>query len=104
MFTGLIYQRCQLHWPFKMGCWGPQWKGKKQGIEIVAYKPTRMRADNKIIFASWVFPTFLKLIGVRHQRIKTCPAKPLLKSDGLSAAGSGTTLCWKLLKSRAIRR
>ena len=35
-------------------------------------KPTRIRTDNEIIFTSWVFTTFLKLVGIRHQRIKTC--------------------------------
>ncbi len=35
-------------------------------------KPSRIRTDNEIIFTSWVFTTFLKLVGIRHQRIKTC--------------------------------
>jgi putative transposase len=35
-------------------------------------KPKRIRTDNEAIFASWVFTTFLKLAGIRHQRIKTC--------------------------------
>lgn len=35
-------------------------------------KPGRIRTDNEIIFASWVFTTFLKLAGIRHQRIQTC--------------------------------
>ena len=35
-------------------------------------KPSRIRTDNEVIFTSWVFTTFLKLIGIRHQRIKTC--------------------------------
>ncbi len=35
-------------------------------------KPSRIRTDNEIIFASWVFTTFLKLVGIRHQRIKVC--------------------------------
>ena len=35
-------------------------------------KPSRIRTDNEIIFTSWVFTTFLKLVDIRHQRIKTC--------------------------------
>ena len=35
-------------------------------------KPNRIRTDNEIIFTSWVFTTFLKLVGIQHQRIKTC--------------------------------
>jgi transposase InsO family protein len=35
-------------------------------------KPTRIRTDNEIIFTSWVFTTFLKLVGIRHQRIPVC--------------------------------
>ena len=35
-------------------------------------KPGRIRTDNEVIFTSWVFTTFLKLVGIRHQRIKTC--------------------------------
>jgi putative transposase len=35
-------------------------------------KPGRIRTDNEIIFTSWVFTTFLKLVGIRHQRIQTC--------------------------------
>ncbi len=35
-------------------------------------KPSRVRTDNEVIFTSWVFTTFLKLVGIRHQRIKTC--------------------------------
>jgi transposase InsO family protein len=35
-------------------------------------KPSRIRTDNEIIFTSFVFTTFLKLVGIRHQRIKTC--------------------------------
>ena len=35
-------------------------------------KPSRIRTDNEIIFTSWVFTTFLKLVGIQHQRIKTC--------------------------------
>ena len=35
-------------------------------------KPRRIRTDNEIIFTSWVFTTFLKLVGIRHQRIQTC--------------------------------
>ena len=35
-------------------------------------KPTRIRTDNEIIFTSWVFTTFLKVVGIRHQRIQTC--------------------------------
>jgi putative transposase len=35
-------------------------------------KPRRIRTDNEIIFTSWVFTTFLQLVGIRHQRIQTC--------------------------------
>jgi len=35
-------------------------------------KPRHIRTDNEIIFTSWVFTTFLKLVGIRHQRIQTC--------------------------------
>ena len=35
-------------------------------------KPTRIRTDNEIIFTSFVFTTFLKLVGIRHQRIQIC--------------------------------
>lgn len=35
-------------------------------------KPGRIRTDNEIIFSSFVFTTFLKLVGIRHQRIPTC--------------------------------
>ena len=35
-------------------------------------KPSRIRTDNEIIFTSWVFTTFLKLIGIRHQRTPVC--------------------------------
>ena len=35
-------------------------------------KPTRIRTDNEIIFTSWVFTTFLKLVSIRHQRIPVC--------------------------------
>ena len=35
-------------------------------------KPKRIRTDNEVIFTSWVFTTFLKLVGIRHQRIQTC--------------------------------
>lgn len=35
-------------------------------------KPGRIRTDNELVFTSWAFTTFLKLVGIRHQRIKTC--------------------------------
>lgn len=35
-------------------------------------KPRCIRTDNEIIFTSFVFTTFLKLVGIRHQRIQTC--------------------------------
>lgn len=35
-------------------------------------KPRRIRTDNEAIFASWVFTTFLKLAGIRHQRTPVC--------------------------------
>jgi putative transposase len=35
-------------------------------------KPSRIRTDNEVIFTSWVFTTFLKAVGIKHQRIKTC--------------------------------
>jgi transposase InsO family protein len=35
-------------------------------------KPNRIRTDNEIIFTSWVFTTFLKLVGIRHQRTPVC--------------------------------
>ena len=35
-------------------------------------KPSRIRTDNEIIFTGWVFTLFLKLAGIRHQRIQTC--------------------------------
>jgi transposase InsO family protein len=35
-------------------------------------KPTRIRTDNEVIFTSWVFTTFLKLVGIRHQRTQIC--------------------------------
>lgn len=35
-------------------------------------KPGRIRTDNEIVFTSFVFTTFLKLLGIRHQRIQTC--------------------------------
>lgn len=35
-------------------------------------KPRRIRTDNEGIFTSLVFTTFLRLVGIRHQRIKTC--------------------------------
>ena len=35
-------------------------------------KPTRIRTDNEIIFTSWVFTTFLRLAGIRHQRTPVC--------------------------------
>ena len=35
-------------------------------------KPGRIRTDNEIVFTGFVFTTFLKLVGIRHQRIPTC--------------------------------
>lgn len=35
-------------------------------------KPRRIRTDSEVIFTSFVFTTFLKLVGIGHQRIKTC--------------------------------
>lgn len=35
-------------------------------------KPSRIRSDNEVVFTSFVFTTFLKLVGIRHQRIQTC--------------------------------
>lgn len=35
-------------------------------------KPGHIRTDNEVIFSSWVFTTFLRLTGIRHQRIPTC--------------------------------
>ena len=35
-------------------------------------KPSRIRTENEIIFTSWVFTTFLKLVGIRHQRTPVC--------------------------------
>ncbi len=35
-------------------------------------KPIRIRTDNEIVFTSWVFTTFLKLVGIRHQRTPVC--------------------------------
>ena len=35
-------------------------------------KPAKVRTDNERIFASFAFTTFLKLTGIRHQRIQTC--------------------------------
>ena len=35
-------------------------------------KPRRIRTDNEIVFTGFVFTTFLKLAGIRHQRIPTC--------------------------------
>ncbi|MES2951780.1 MAG: integrase core domain-containing protein [Pseudomonadota bacterium] len=35
-------------------------------------KPSRIRTDNEVVFTSFVFTTFLKLIGIRHQRIQIC--------------------------------
>ena len=34
-------------------------------------KPGRIRTDNEIVFTGLVFTTFLKLVGIRHQRIPT---------------------------------
>ena len=35
-------------------------------------KPLRLRTDNERVFTSFVFTTFLKLVGIDHQRIQTC--------------------------------
>ncbi len=35
-------------------------------------KPRRIRTDNEVIFTSRVFTLFLRLAGIRHQRIQTC--------------------------------
>ena len=35
-------------------------------------KPSRIRSDNEVVFTSFVFTTFLELVGIRHQRIQTC--------------------------------
>ncbi len=35
-------------------------------------KPRRIRTDNELIFTSRVFTAFLKLVGIRHQRIQVC--------------------------------
>lgn len=35
-------------------------------------KPNAVRTDNEIIFNSWVFRTFLKLAGIRHQQTQVC--------------------------------
>ncbi|MDP2369427.1 hypothetical protein [Rhodoferax sp.] len=35
-------------------------------------KPGRIRTDNEVIFTSFVFTSFLKLVGIRNQRIQTC--------------------------------
>jgi putative transposase len=35
-------------------------------------KPSAIRTDNELAFKSAVFTTFLKLVGIRHQRIPVC--------------------------------
>ena len=35
-------------------------------------KPHAIRTDNELVFKSAVFKTFLKLVGIRHQRIPVC--------------------------------
>jgi putative transposase len=35
-------------------------------------KPRKLRTDNERVFTSFVFTTFLKLAGIRHQRTQTC--------------------------------
>lgn len=35
-------------------------------------KPKRLRTDNERVFTSFAFTTFLKLVGIDHQRIQTC--------------------------------
>lgn len=35
-------------------------------------KPRAIRTDNELVFKSTVFKTFLKLVGIRHQRIPVC--------------------------------
>lgn len=35
-------------------------------------KPSALRTDNEIIFNSFVFRTFLKLTGIKHQQTQTC--------------------------------
>ena len=35
-------------------------------------KPSRIRTDNEVIFTSWVFTTFLKLVDIGHQRTPVC--------------------------------
>lgn len=35
-------------------------------------KPYAIRTDNELVFKSAVFKTFLKLVGIRHQRIPVC--------------------------------
>lgn len=35
-------------------------------------KPSALRTDNEIIFNSFVFRTFLKLAGIKHQQTKVC--------------------------------
>ncbi|GHA79681.1 hypothetical protein GCM10009007_20800 [Formosimonas limnophila] len=34
-------------------------------------KLKRLRSDNELVFASWTFKTFLKLVGISHQTIDT---------------------------------
>jgi len=35
-------------------------------------KPSAIRTDNELVFNSAVFTTFLRLVGIRHQRIPIC--------------------------------
>ncbi|MBS7349591.1 MAG: transposase, partial [Comamonas sp.] len=35
-------------------------------------KPRAIRTDNETVFCSTAFKTFLKLVGIRHQRIPVC--------------------------------
>jgi len=35
-------------------------------------KPSAIRTDNELVFKSAAFTTFLKLLGIRHQRIPVC--------------------------------
>lgn len=35
-------------------------------------KPRAIRTDNEAVFCSTAFKTFLKLVGIRHQRIPVC--------------------------------
>ena len=69
-------------------------------------KPSRIRTDNEIIFTSWTFTTFLKLVDIRNQRIKTCALwqigrierlfgtlKPLLRQLVIPTNGSCQSSC-----------